>query len=141
MPLIKCQTCNTPKHYSPSHIPNRAFCSRGCYSIIRNKELEEKGKETRLNGTENYPKTYHYGSAHFAWKGNKASYRALHYWLRRQLGKPTKCIKCNKESNKPRIIQWANIDGKYRRISSDYIPMCCSCHKLHDLNIRAMTCG
>jgi hypothetical protein len=75
------------------------------------------------------------GPQHYSWKGEKASYRALHYWLRRQLGKPTRCSCCGKSDSRPRFIQWANIDGKYRRAPEDYVAMCGSCHKFHDLAI------
>ena len=77
------------------------------------------------------------GKKHFAWKGKKVGYRGLHYWLHRKLGKPTQCIKCKKISKKPRIIQWANIDGKYRRKLSDYIALCASCHKFQDLKLKS----
>lgn len=137
MPLINCFKCNRPKYYSPSHVPNRAFCSRSCYAEIRDKEIEERGKNTRLTGKEKYKITYNYGINHWAWKGDGASYRALHYWLRRNLGKPNTCKKCGKFDERPRFIQWANIDGLYRRVLTDYISLCVSCHKLHDLKLKA----
>jgi len=74
----------------------------------------------------------------YAWKGEEVSYRGLHQWIRRKKGLPRQCSKCFKQSDKPRIIQWANIDGKYRRVLDDYIPLCCSCHKYHDLSLKAI---
>lgn len=68
----------------------------------------------------------------YAWKGEQVSYRGLHQWIRRKKGHPGICTKCGKQSDRPRIIQWANIDGRYRRVLEDYVGMCCSCHKLHD---------
>lgn len=138
MPTINCLTCNRPKYYSPSHVPKRAFCSVKCYAKIRDKEIEKRGKNTRLTGKENYEITYNYGIKHYAWKGEKASYRALHYWLRRHLGKPIICTTCSKIDKRPRYIQWANIDGKYRRILTDYRAMCVSCHKLHDIKLKSI---
>lgn len=73
----------------------------------------------------------------YAWKGESVSYRGLHQWIRRKKGKPTKCTCCGKESIKPRVIQWANIDGKYRRHLDDYIAICASCHKFYDLKMKA----
>ena len=73
----------------------------------------------------------------YAWKGNKVSHRGLHQWIRRKKGKPTKCSFCGKEDSRPRYIQWANIDGQYRRDLSDYIALCGSCHKLKDLAMKS----
>lgn len=70
---------------------------------------------------------------HHLWKGEKVGYRGLHYWLRRTKGLPKKCVKCGSEKGR---IQWANKDGKYRRVESDYVAMCPSCHKIHDLKLR-----
>lgn len=73
----------------------------------------------------------------YAWKGEQVSYRGLHQWIRRRKGKPTKCSFCGKEDTRPRFIQWANIDGKYRRNLGDYIALCGSCHKLKDLAMKS----
>lgn len=73
----------------------------------------------------------------YAWKGEKVSYRGLHQWIRRKKGKPTKCCFCGKEDVRPRFIQWANIDGKYRRNLDDYISLCGTCHKLKDLSMKS----
>jgi hypothetical protein len=68
------------------------------------------------------------GNKHHMWKGEFASYSALHYWLQREKGKATKCEKCN-------VIKkctWANISGKYERNVDDYISLCYSCHFKYD---------
>lgn len=137
MPKLSCFECGKKKHYSPSHIPKRAFCSRKCYSKIRNKELSKAGSDTRIKGNENYKKTYHYGPKHHGWKGSKVGYRGLHRWLQKELGKPDRCKSCGKIDSRPRMIQWANIDQKYRRILTDYIPLCGSCHKNYDMAFKA----
>lgn len=67
------------------------------------------------------------------WKGKEAGYTALHLWIRRKLGSPDTCSKCKIKSDNPRILQWANIDHKYRRNVKDYIPLCAKCHSLYDL--------
>ena len=56
-------------------------------------------------------------------------------WLRRNKPKPNKCQICNKFGNS-RQIQWANINGKYRRIFDDYIALCVKCHVNFDANKR-----
>mgnify|MGYP006360080023 CR=1 FL=1 len=70
---------------------------------------------------------------HHMWKGDNVGYRGLHYWIQRKLGKPTKCTQCGKNKTTPKSIQWANVDGEYRRNVDDYIALCASCHKIKDL--------
>ncbi len=79
------------------------------------------------------PKLMPRGKRHHLWKGEKVGYRGLHYWLKRKKGIAKICIKCG--STKGRI-QWANVDGKYRRMVNDYKAMCPSCHKLHDIKLK-----
>lgn len=73
------------------------------------------------------------GNKNPAWKGEKASYSASHHWIKQHKGIPLRCEKCGKNWTKPRSVQWANIDHKYRRNLNDWIPLCVSCHKNHDL--------
>lgn len=74
------------------------------------------------------------GKDHYKWKGNKVSYRGLHYWVERQLGKPMKCTFClNSNKNK---YDWANISGLYKRELSDWIRLCKKCHIQFDKRSR-----
>ena len=56
------------------------------------------------------------GKHHFAWKGEKVGYSALHDWVRKYLGKPDTCEHCSKSSLKGRQIHWANKSQKYKRV-------------------------
>ena len=67
-----------------------------------------------------------------AWKGDKVGYMGLHNWIRRKLGKPTKCILCGKGKNK---YYWANISGEYQRNTKDFMELCASCHVKYDRGI------
>lgn len=67
------------------------------------------------------------------WKGEDVSYSGLHYWVYRKLGAPKECKKCGLSDPK-RKYQWANVSREYKRELSDWVRMCCSCHKLYDLN-------
>jgi len=60
----------------------------------------------------------------YAWKGDKAGYKAIHIWIRKNKPKPQFCEKCKK--NKPKQI--ANISGEYKRDINDYKWLCCKCH-------------
>lgn len=149
MTQVHCFHCNKLLYKSPSKVHPRNFCNHICYASVRNKELKESGKHTRLDRfrSEQYRekavralRANNVGEEHPMWKGTQASYRAIHYWVRRHLGTPTTCTVCNVTDTRPRYIQWANIDGHYRRRLTDYVPMCVSCHKKHDLRIaRAKT--
>lgn len=68
----------------------------------------------------------------FKWKGNNVGYRALHSWIMRKLGKPTKCEFCGKEKTTPKSIHWANKSRQYLRELSDWIMLCVKCHKAYD---------
>lgn len=81
------------------------------------------------------------GENNYAWKGENVSYRGLHQWVRRKIGIPKKCKHCGKNRTTPCSIQWANIDGKYRRCVEDFIALCVSCHKIHDLKLKKSTRG
>lgn len=142
----QCLTCGKELFRSPSKIEPRNYCSTECYAKIRDKEIIKRGKPFRITR-----KTYKIlrkkaikaliektkGSKHYAWKGKKVGYHGLHMWIRREKGNPIQCSYCGKISRNRRVIQWANIDGKYRRILADYIPLCASCHKLKDLSMKS----
>jgi hypothetical protein len=65
------------------------------------------------------------------WKGEDASYVAKHMWIAKHYGKANKCIMCHTDSCKR--YEWANISGEYRRDIEDYMELCPSCHRKHDL--------
>jgi len=67
------------------------------------------------------------------WKGDNVKYRALHCWVERQLGKPGVCEDCGKISSKQHTMHWANINGLYKRIISDWRRLCVKCHKKFDM--------
>lgn len=77
------------------------------------------------------------GAEHPAWKGENVSYRALHYWVERCLGKPTQCVNCYKKGLSGKKIHWSNISGEYRRDLSDWQRLCVSCHKMYDNRLKA----
>lgn len=62
------------------------------------------------------------------WKGEKASYAALHMWVKRHLGKPSVCEHCNQSNAK----YWANKSHEYKRELTDWLSLCAKCHGKHD---------
>ena len=69
---------------------------------------------------------------HPQWKGDIASYRAIHMWIERKLGKPHFCEHCGDRSLKHRQYQWANLNHKYSRKLSDWRRLCTHCHRIYD---------
>lgn len=69
------------------------------------------------------------------WKGEKAKYAAVHMWVRRVKGKPSKCKHCGASERK---LHWANIDHKYKRNPDDFIPLCVPCHRRYDYHVLSI---
>lgn len=63
---------------------------------------------------------------HPNWKGDEVGYSAIHAWIKRKLGKPSKCEECcTVEATR---FEWANISGQYKRDFSDWKRLCSKCH-------------
>jgi hypothetical protein len=61
-----------------------------------------------------------------------SAYIAIHQWVVRKKGNPTKCEHCG--TTEAKRFTWSNIDHKYKRNLNDYQELCYSCHKKYDLN-------
>ena len=102
-----------------------------------------------LNGIKRYPFTdahkkklsdakigVYENEKHPQWKGDRASYRAIHKWVERKLGTPRKCQKCKLIILGQHRMHWANISRKYQRNLQDWIRLCSSCHGKFDTGKR-----
>lgn len=67
------------------------------------------------------------------WKGEKASYAAIHMWIKKHWGQPDHCDICHCE-NASRY-EWCDKDKKYRRVREDWIQVCPSCHRKYDADL------
>lgn len=76
------------------------------------------------------------GEKNHQWKGDKVSYRSLHKWVERYLGKPSKCEQCGTDNLSGRKIHWSNVSGAYRRELNDWQRLCAKCHKAYDKQLR-----
>ena len=75
----------------------------------------------------------HKGSERWNWKGDKAGYKSIHHWIRKELGKANHCEECGLDkSDKQKYFNWANISHKYRRDLKDYKQLCMPCHRRFD---------
>lgn len=63
------------------------------------------------------------------WKGDEVGYHGIHKWIQLKKGIATTCEQCGKKGG---VIDWANLDHKYKRKVEDYRAMCRSCHRKFD---------
>jgi hypothetical protein len=69
------------------------------------------------------------GSANPKWKGDEASYGALHSYLNRKFPKTGTCDQCKE----PKKTTYALIHGRtYSRDRKDYLELCYLCHRTYD---------
>lgn len=76
------------------------------------------------------------GVNNHSWKGDKATYAALHYRVESSRGKPHYCEVCG--TMEAKRYEWANLTGRYSDIM-DYARMCVSCHRAYDRKRREKT--
>lgn len=81
------------------------------------------------------------GENNWIWAGDKVSYRTLHKWVERYLGKPEQCSECLVNGLTGRQIHWSNISGKYKRDLSDWQRLCAKCHKAYDKKLKLARIG
>lgn len=98
------------------------------------------------------PRDYYNGSAkiaankHYNWKGDDASYFAIHIWINKEWGKAkkcenTECVYPRKNAARswvrsPKRFEWAlKRDRSYTRNREDYYQLCKSCHAKYDYGL------
>lgn len=90
---------------------NPQFCSRECRPKIKRDQK---------------------GSKNSSWRGDAATYSALHARVETARGKPSVCEECGRTDGR---FEWANLTGNYAD-TSDYKRLCVSCHRHLDLARR-----
>jgi hypothetical protein len=113
-----CLECNQAFKTWPQEVKRGSglTCSRECY-YKRLKKIAKREDQS--------PK----------WRGDNVGRGALHNWVERQLGKPSKCKHCGTEE--ARVYDWANLSGKYKRQISDWVRLCRMCHTKMDYPTRS----
>lgn len=94
---------------------------------LHTKEVVEKVSKAQKG--RKYPDRQ--GENTWNYKGEDVSYRNLHRWVERMIGKPSKCSQCG-IIGYGRKMHWANKSGEYRRILADWIRLCAKCHGIYD---------
>ena len=75
------------------------------------------------------------GPKNHMWKGDNATYQALHLRVGTVRGKPSRCSACEKTEGR---FEWANMTGRYED-PFDYVRLCARCHRLIDAFRRQET--
>ena len=113
--------------------------SCGCYIREVNNLLEVRKKIS-----DSHRKRVLEGKNH-KWKGEEASYVAIHIYIKNYFGTAIKCENKNCSYprynskgvliEKPKRYEWASMTTKPTRNIEDYKQLCPSCHRKYDLGI------
>lgn len=116
------------------------YCSRPCYHKSRKGRPAWNigkpatwaiGNKHRLGKTNTNPHKM-FGEDNHKWKGDDVGYNGIHQWVKRILGKPTKCEICNTDGLSGKQIHWSSKSHKYLRDISDWQRLCVKCHADYD---------
>lgn len=127
--LTNCLQCAKQYRIPLSRYKNGRgkYCSKKCQYINKQGIRYSIGTEFKKGQVPwNKGADCHYGN----YKGDEVSIRALHNWVARKLGKPSKCEHCNITNAKR--YEWSNISKKYKRDLSDWQRLCTRCHMIYD---------
>lgn len=93
------------------------FCSKSC-AVTRQHEEQPKAAPS--------------GQQHYAWKGEDASYGAMHLRVARSRGAADFCSNRETAGCLSRKYEWAHVHGTEPGDPGNYIPLCKSCHITYD---------
>lgn len=159
--MIKnCNQCDNEYETPPCQASRRKYCSYTCYYVSQVGVNNSPGTQFKIGHSYNYgiAKTPEHrkkisealkgrklpqeviermrlnakrGSNVPTWKGDNASYVAIHIWLKTNYGKADHCdFDTNHES---KWFEWALLKGKqYSHNRDNFIQLCISCHRKYD---------
>ena len=126
-----CLQCK--KSFIPHRESKGIFCSLPCYhKNMIGKIGNIKYRKTFIAWNKGKKMPEISGENNYQWKGVKVSYRTLHKWVEKLLGKPHKCDDCGNDSLRHRQYHWSNVSGNYKRELTDWRRLCAKCHKAYD---------
>lgn len=157
---VKCSRCG---EFFTSYNPTPQFCSRACKDAAqcaaingaKALELYQSGLTqaevaAELGTTQKViwgtlarlgvkcrvaAKRQQTGEKNASWRGDDATYAALHSRVRAARGAPAGCEACGETDGR---FEWANQTGNYASVA-DYKSMCVKCHKAFDAGRRQST--
>jgi hypothetical protein len=128
--------CGVVMDVKPYLIERKKYCSKVCHYKYHGRrsgltyKLVKENPTSFKKGFTPWNKGVHLGEKSPAWKGDKVGYDALHEWVERWKGKPSKCDFCGTTESKR--FDWSNISGEYKRDLSDWQRLCVICHPRYD---------
>lgn len=72
-------------------------------------------------------------------KEYKSAYIAIHVWVSKTLGRPSRCSSCSEDGLSGGRIHWANISGYYLREIKDWVRLCAKCHSRYDRGLLTVS--
>lgn len=118
------------------HIIHSGSFKKGHIGYFKGEKLTEEHRKNMSLTTKGIPAPNRTGSKNGFWKGDNVGYIALHDWVKKWRGKPTKCEHCGIENIFDKLgrnlIHWANKSQRYLRDTNDWIALCAKCHKKYD---------
>jgi len=145
MPFTKGHTINVGKRGWNKNKKTPEAVKRKISVALKGKKKPPRTKEHRQNLSLS-GKGKHKGSSNGMWKGDKATYEAIHIWLSSNYGSPKKCNFCGEIGKKIKAgkktrwtIEWAVKKGcKCERKRENFICLCIKCHRSYDEVIKKM---
>lgn len=126
-----CITCKKEKKGSDKRYRNCTSCAEKIRHKVRlqNGKEQERIEKIRLHAMpQNLGRYIIKGGARAEnspnWKGDNVGCGGVHRWIKKQLGKASKCINCDSAKN----VEWSNISYEYRRDITDWEMLCHKCH-------------
>jgi hypothetical protein len=110
--------------YADGHSTMAIATALGCSNRTVQVRLQAAGVPMRRRG---WP--IRQATDHPNWKGDDASYSALHKRVETLRGTPSLCAVCG--TTQRRVYHWANLTGHYAD-PQDYARMCVPCHRRYD---------
>ena len=117
MMKMKCRRCNKEYSRTPAKAVYSKYCSNSC-------SAKSRPSPTAWN------KGLIYGKARHLWKDQHTRYTYLHRKIARLFGKPMYCEIC--QITEVKRYEWANKSGEYKAERSDWLRLCCKCHRKYD---------
>src|SRR3954469_326119 len=71
----------------------------------------------------NYPRA----ESHPRWGGDGVGYHGMQTWVKKTLGRPSRCEACGTEA--VRRYEWVSRSGERKRDPADWMRLCVPCHR------------
>ena len=135
--FLECKSCGGEFYVAKNRLEKAKYCSYKCGGdYLRGKPVSAEHLAKLREGFKRRIIPTQFKKGHIPWhkdvavKGNKASYSAIHWWIRRRKGSAKECRMCRIPNAKR--YEWANINHKYSRTLEDYVALCGVCHRKFD---------